>query len=91
MSTREAHQALVIDRDAVVYQYTAGPPSQAWAGLVEYAYYCADDDTARALQRRWDSGFNTIHLTRHFNGREMTYQVRIVIVDARGNLVDVDL
>ena len=91
MSTREAYQALVNDRGTVVYRHTDWAPSQAWSGLVEYAHYCTDADTARALQRHWDSGYSTVRLVRRFNGRELIYQVRTVSVDARGNLVNVYL
>ena len=91
MSTHDAYQALVIDRGTIIYRRTARVPSLAWVGLVQYAYHCTDGDTARALQLEWDKGRTTVRLARRFNGRELTYQVRTVSVDAKGNLVNVAL
>lgn len=92
MSTHDAYQALVIDRGTVIYRHTALVPALAWVCLVLYAAdRCTDGDTARALQLEWDKGRTTVRLVRRFNGRELTYQVRTVSVDAKGNLVDVAL
>ena len=88
MSTREAYQALVIDRGTVLYRYTTLAPSRAWAALTEYAYGSCDDATAQALSRAWDYGSSTVRLARLHNGRELTYQVRVVEVSAKGNLFD---
>ena len=91
MSAHDAYQALVIDQGTIVYRHTAWVPRQAWSGLVQCALSCTDADTARALQLEWDQGKNTVRLVRRFNGRELTYQVRTVSVDAKGNLVNVAL
>lgn len=91
MSTYDAYQALVIDRGTVVYRYTTWLPSRAWSALSEYASICADGDTARTLESKRDQGKQTVRLARRFNGRELTYQVRTVSVDAKGNLVNVAL
>lgn len=91
MSTRDAYQALVIDRGTVVYRHTAWEPRQAWSGLAQYAYYCTDGDTARALQLEWDQGKTTVRLVRNHSGHEFIYQVRTVSVDTKGNLVNVAL
>ena len=92
MSTHDAYQALVIDQGTIVYRHTARVPALAWVGLVRYAAdRCTDGDTVRALQLEWDKGRTAVRLIRRFNGRELTYQVRTVSVDAKGNLVDVTL
>ena len=89
MSTHDAYQALVIDQGTVVYRHTTWVPRHAWSGLVYYATdRCADRDTARALQREWDNGRTTVRLVRRFNGRELIYRVRVIEVDAKGNLFD---
>lgn len=91
MSTHEAYQALVIDRGTIIVNRTFSEASEAWHGLKAHAYGSTDRDTARTLQRHWDSGYSTIRLVRRFNGRELIYQVRTVSVDAKGNLVNVAL
>ena len=91
MSTYDAYQALVIDQGTVVYCYTTWLSSQAWSALSEYASICADGDTARTLEFERDQGKQTVRLVRRFNGKALTYQVRTVSVDAKGNLVDVAL
>ena len=91
MSTHDAYQALVIDRGTVVFNRTFSEASEAWDVLKVHAYGLTDRDTATALRRHWNSGYSTVRLTRRFNGRDLTYQVRTVSVDAKGNLVDVAL
>ena len=91
MSTHDAYQALVIDRGTVVFNRTFAEASEAWHGLKLHAYGLTDRDTAVALHRHWNSGYNTVRLARRFNGRDLTYQVRTVRVDAKGNLVNVAL
>ena len=91
MSTYDAYQALVIAQAMIVYRHTTGVPSRAWSGLIEYAYAYGDSDLARELQFEWDQGERTIRLVRRFNGRDRTYQIRTVSVDAKGNLVNVAL
>ena len=91
MSTHEAYQALVIDRGTVIVNRTFSEASEAWHGLKAHAYGSTDRDTVAALQRHWNSGYNTIRLARRFNGRELIYQVRTINVDAKGNLVNVAL
>ena len=91
MSTYDAYQALVIDRGTVLYRHTARDPSHAWSALTEYAHGICDDATAQALSRAWDYGRSTVRLARLHNGRDLTYQVRTVSVDTKGNLVDVAL
>ena len=91
MSTHDAYQALVIDRGTVVFNRTFAVASEAWNGLKVHAHESTDRDTTSALHRHWNSGYNTVRLTRRFNGRELTYQVRTVSVDSKGNLVNVAL
>lgn len=91
MSTREAYQALVIDRGTIIFNRSFFEASEAWHGLNVYAYGMTDRDTVAALQRHWDSGYSTVRLARRFNGRELLYQVRTVSVDAKGSLVNVAL
>ena len=88
MSTHEAYQALVIDQGTIIVNRTCSEASEAWHGLKLHAYGLTDRDTVAALQRHWDSGYSTVRLVRRFNGRELTYQVRTVSVDAKGNLVN---
>ena len=88
MSTCDAYQALVIDRGTVLYRHTTSAPSRAWAALTEYAYGSCDDATAQALSRAWNCGTSTVRLARLHNGRELIYQVRVVEVNAKGNLFD---
>ena len=91
MSTHDAYQAVVTYQAMIVYRHTTWVPSQAWSGLIEYAYAYGDSDLARELQFEWDQGERTIRLVRRFNGRDRTYQVRTVSVDAKGNRVNVAL
>ena len=88
MSTHEAYQALVIDRGTIVFNRTSSEASEAWNGLKVHAYELTDRDTAAALHRHWNSGYSTVLLARRFNGRELIYRVRVVEVDAKGNMFD---
>ena len=88
MSTCDAYQALVVDRGTVLYRHTTRVPSHAWSALTEYAHGSCDDATAQALSRAWNYGTSTVRLTRLHNGRELTYQVRVIEVNAKGNLFD---
>ena len=88
MSTQDAYQALVIDRGTVLYRHTTLVPSHAWSALTEYAHGSGDNDTAQALNRHWDHGMTTVRLARQHNGRELNYQVRVIEVNAKGNLFD---
>ena len=91
MSTHDAYQALVIDRGTVVFNRTFAEASEAWDALKVHAYESTDRDMAVALHRHWNSGHSTVRLVWRFNGRDLTYQIRTVSVDAKGNLVDVAL
>ena len=88
MSTCDTYQALVVDRGTVLYRYTTRDLSHAWTALTEYAHGSGDNATAQALHRRWDYGMSTVRLARLHNGRELIYQVRVIEVNAKGNLFD---
>lgn len=88
MSTCDAYQALVIYRGTALYRYTTLVQSSAWDALAEYAHGSGDNATAQALHRQRDYGMDTVRLTRLHNGRELTYQVRVIEVNAKGNLFD---
>ena len=88
MSTCAAYQALVIDRGTVLYRHTTLDPSHAWSALTEHAHGSGDNDTAQALNRQWDYGDVTVRLARQHNGRELIYQVRVIVVSVKGNPFD---